>query len=197
MRLLLLFLFLAYPLLEIALMIKVGGMIGLWPLLGIVVCTGFAGAMALQRHGFTMLQRMTEEMAAGRPPVRAMLEGALMAAAGLLLIAPGLITDALGLALLVPPLRRWIAGRLSGGVLPGGATFGGRQPGDDATPTGAIDPDDPSREADTFGRHGSPRDGAARQPRTPIVIEGEFERIEERTVDPKNGGRPPRTPAND
>lgn len=206
MRLLLLFLFLAYPLLEIAVMIKVGGLIGVWPMLGIVLGTIVIGTMALRQHGFTLLQRMAEEMAAGRPPVAAMLEGALVATAGLMLISPGLITDAIGLALLISPLRQWIARHFAGKVLFEGATFEtSRRPGED-DPAARRQDDD--REAGTTDAFGRPK-GEARGSRTPIVIDGEYERLDEKTIDPKKDGdvkkdggpkmdgRPPRTPAND
>jgi UPF0716 protein FxsA len=194
MRLLLLFLFLAYPLLEIAVMIKVGGAIGVWPLLGIIVATVALGTAALHRHGFTMLQRMAEDMAAGRPPVGAMMEGALVAMAGLMLIAPGLITDVLGLALLIPPLRRWLADRISGRLpFEGAAVESSRRTEDELPDTGEPEIDGRFREP-SDARH---RPAGQRAARTPIVIDGEYERIDERTIDPDKSKAPPRAPAND
>jgi UPF0716 protein FxsA len=184
MRLLLLFLFLAYPMLELALLIKVGSAIGLWLLIGLIFLTAAAGVLVLRRQGLTFLSRMSAAMAEGRPPVAAVFDSALVGTAGMLLIAPGLITDVLGAVLLLPPARQMImrwASRFS--ELPGHDRFAqpASRPGDAGTD---------EREA---ARH--PGDGrfdkGRHERRTPIVIEGEYERIDERTVEPKKTGSGP------
>lgn len=109
MRLTLLFAFLALPLLEIALLIKAGHKLGVWGVLLLIVATAVLGIVAIRQHGFTMARRMAEAIERGQPPGGAVLEGALVVMAGTLLVAPGLITDALGLFLLIPPLRRLVA----------------------------------------------------------------------------------------
>jgi UPF0716 protein FxsA len=188
MRFLLLVLFLAYPILELALLIKVGGAIGVLPLLGIILATAVLGVLALRQHGITLLRRMGEEMASGRPPLAPVIEGALLGAAGLLLIAPGLITDVAGLLLLVAPARQAIAARLARSVIQAGAEPASWE---------VRDGEAPREEPETQPRFGGDRRFGGRRPRRdPGVIEGEYERIEERTLDPrddkgpKGGSRP-------
>lgn len=184
MRILLLFLFLAYPMLELALMIKIGSVIGGWRLLGVVCVTGMVGMLALRQHGLTMLRRMSEAMAEGRPPLVDALHGALVGAAGLLLIAPGLITDAVGLVLLLPPVRwlliRWVQ-RTS--------LFGS---GDAFAEPGAAKRSDET-ERGPFTRTSDPFNRKRPAKRDPIVIDGEFERLDDRAIDPsKRSGDPNR-----
>jgi UPF0716 protein FxsA len=117
-------LFVAVPIIEIALFIQVGGWIGLWPTLAIVVLTALAGTILVRTQGIQTLHRLQTNLAEGRDPVGPIAHGALILAAGLLLLTPGFFTDAVALALLVPPVRaaliRWGASRLvvvaAGGV---------------------------------------------------------------------------------
>lgn len=185
MRLLLLFLFLAYPILEIALMIKVGGRIGVGAVLLIVLATGILGVLVLRQNGVTMLRRLSEDMALGRPPVQSALNGALVGLAGLLLIAPGLITDAIGLLLLLPVLRKPLASWISRYAVGGFPDVTGA----DADVAGPQS-EDVARSRAEHAAERTPPNRAGRRPRSePIVIEGEFERIEERTIDPKKPER--------
>jgi UPF0716 protein FxsA len=107
--LIILILIIALPLLEIALLIKVGAVIGIWATLGIILVTGLIGMTVFQQQGFGVARRAFDQMQSGEPPLEPMAESALLAFAGGCLIAPGLITDAIGLFLLVPPLRRILA----------------------------------------------------------------------------------------
>ncbi|MEM7440955.1 MAG: FxsA family protein [Pseudomonadota bacterium] len=115
MPLLFLLLFIAVPIIEIALFIQVGGFIGLWPTLGIVILTAFAGTFLLRLQGLAALQRLQTSLNEGGNPVDPIVHGALILAAGLLLLTPGFFTDAVGFCLLVPPIRsaiiRWGAVR--------------------------------------------------------------------------------------
>jgi UPF0716 protein FxsA len=99
----------ALPFVELALLIKTGQTIGFWPTLGLLVAAAVLGAAIMSRQGLTVARRMQEAVALGRPPVGPVLDGALMLLAGALLITPGFVTDALALALLIPPLRRRVA----------------------------------------------------------------------------------------
>jgi UPF0716 protein FxsA len=112
MKLGLLLIFIAAPLLELALLIKVGQMLGLWVTLGIVVGTAIAGSMILHRQGWQVLNRAMASTARGEPPIEPVIDGTFLLFAGALLLTPGLISDAAGFALLVPAVRRWIARRL-------------------------------------------------------------------------------------
>ncbi len=160
MRPLLLFLFLAYPMLEIALMIKVGGAIGVWSTLGIIMATGIAGALTLRRHGLIFLRRMSQALADGQPPVETALHGALVGTAGLMLIAPGLITDVVGLLLLLTPIRRLIILLISRHF-------------------------DVTGESSDRRGGGKPPVGAQRPGRQPLIIEGDYQRLDERPDSPK------------
>lgn len=99
-------LFLAVPLIEIALFVTVGGWLTLWPTLAIVLLTGVLGAWLVRWQGMGVLrdlQRAQDEM---RDPVSPLAHGALILLGGFLLILPGFFTDSLGLLLMIPPLRR-------------------------------------------------------------------------------------------
>lgn len=98
-------LFALVPLIEIALFIQVGGVIGLWPTLGIVVTTAVAGAVLMRRQGRAALDRLQADLRRGADPGAALVQGAAILVAGVLLLTPGFFTDALGLALLFPPSR--------------------------------------------------------------------------------------------
>lgn len=112
MRLGLFLLFLAIPVIELALLIKVGQYIGVWPTVGIVVGTALVGGTIFHRQGFQTLERAMQSVRQGQPPIDPMIDGAFLLLAGGLLVSPGLITDALGLALLIPAVRRLIAKHL-------------------------------------------------------------------------------------
>lgn len=112
------------PVIEIALFIRVGGAIGLWPTLGIVIATAIAGGMLLRREGLRTLRNLQSQMVQGGDPSPLLIEGALILVAAALLVAPGFFTDTLGLLLLLPPLRTavaaWLRPRMTGRVV----TFG-------------------------------------------------------------------------
>jgi UPF0716 protein FxsA len=97
--------FLVLPLLEIVVLIQVGQAIGVWSTLGLLVLAAVAGTMVIRQQGVSMVGRMFDAMSEGRLAVGSLVDSYARIAAGCLLIVPGFITDALGLALLVPPLR--------------------------------------------------------------------------------------------
>jgi UPF0716 protein FxsA len=109
--------FLGVPILEIALFIQVGGLIGLWPTLAIVVLTAVAGTALMRLQGMSALERLRKSIAEGGDPVGPIAHGALILAAGMLLLTPGFFTDSIGLLLLVPAVRErviaWGAARLT------------------------------------------------------------------------------------
>jgi UPF0716 protein FxsA len=106
-RLALFLFFIVLPVIEIALFIEVGGEIGVWPTLALVVGAALLGASLFRVQGFLAWKRMEEAIKRGEPPVAEMFEGLLLFAAALLLILPGFFSDAVALLLLVPPLRRF------------------------------------------------------------------------------------------
>lgn len=148
MGLLLLAAFIGVPLLEIAVFIQVGGLIGLWPTLAIVVLTAILGTWQLRVQGLATLARARAEINRGGLPTRELFDGACLLVAGALLLTPGFVTDALGFMLFLPPFRdllrtlltRWIETHVETRV-----TGDGR---------------------------------AARRPRGPVVIDGEYREID-------------------
>ena len=105
MRLILLLLFLAVPIAEIAVFIQVGDWVGLWPTLAAVVVTAVVGTMLLRRQGLAVLQRATASMERGEMPVAEVFTGLCLLVAGALLLTPGFLTDSIGLLLFVPQFR--------------------------------------------------------------------------------------------
>jgi UPF0716 protein FxsA len=105
----LLIVFIIVPIVEIALFIQVGGLIGLWPTLASVVLTAIIGTAVLRYQGLQVLRRAQASIEQSRVPVDSVMHGAFLLIAGLLLLTPGFFTDAIGFALLVPSLRLWVA----------------------------------------------------------------------------------------
>ncbi len=104
----LLLLFTLVPLIELALLIEIGQKIGLWNTIAIVVLTGFIGAALARSEGFGIISRIQNELASGQLPGDSLIDGALVLAGALLLLTPGLITDAFGFALLLPFSRAFV-----------------------------------------------------------------------------------------
>lgn len=103
-------LFLLVPLIEIALFIQVGGVIGLFPTLAIVILTAIAGTYFLRSQGSQVMAQIRGSMEDLRDPSEPLAHGAMVLFAGALLLTPGFFTDIVGLALMVPGVR----GRLFG-----------------------------------------------------------------------------------
>ncbi|WP_339106875.1 FxsA family protein [Roseovarius rhodophyticola] len=97
--------FLAVPLIEIALFIQVGGWIGLWPTLGIVVLTAILGTFLVKSQGSLAMGQLRSSFSRLDDPTEPLAHGAMILVAGALLLTPGFFTDALGFALLTPPVR--------------------------------------------------------------------------------------------
>ncbi len=105
MPILILALFIGIPLIEIYLFIQVGGAIGVWSTIGLVVLTAFIGTALLRQQGLATLARAQSELDQQHLPVRELFDGVCLLVGGLLLLTPGFLTDALGFSLLLPPLR--------------------------------------------------------------------------------------------
>lgn len=100
--------FTVIPLVELAILIKIGQHIGLLPTLGIVILTGVSGALLAQSQGLAALRKIQDEVAAGIMPGEQILNGLMIFCGGLLLLTPGLLTDAIGFTALIPPTRSFI-----------------------------------------------------------------------------------------
>jgi len=144
--------FIGVPLLEIAVFIQIGGWLGLWPTLGLVVLTAVIGTWELRAQGLATLARARTAVDAGKLPAREMFDGACLLLAGALLLTPGFVTDTIGILLFIPAVRAYLrsllARHLSASVethvFEGGAETDGRGPiidGDDQD-AGEMEPDD-------------------------------------------------------
>lgn len=100
------------PLIEIYLFVEVGGLIGTWPTIGLVVLTAIAGSIMLRAQGARVMQRAQEKINRGEPPVADLLDGIGLLLAGALLLTPGFLTDAVGFAMLLPIVRQWLAAKI-------------------------------------------------------------------------------------
>ena len=106
------------PIIEITLFVQIGGAIGLgWTLL-VILATAMLGARAIRRQGIDALARAQAQMANGKPPVGEIVHGVLILMAGILLLTPGFMTDALGFLLLVPATRLFVLELAAGFILP-------------------------------------------------------------------------------
>jgi len=112
----LLILFVSVPLLEIYVLIQLGGLIGVVPTIAFVVLTALVGAKLVQAQGLIALARVRLAHDRGEVPAVPILEGVILLVAGALLLTPGFFTDALGFLALVPSLRqraiRWLLQRM-------------------------------------------------------------------------------------
>lgn len=104
--------FVIVPLVELALLLRIGQWVGLWPTLALVVVTGVAGAGLARAEGLRTLRAFRRETVAGRLPGRSLLDGLAVLVGGAFLLTPGLLTDIAGFSLLVPTSRRWIQRRV-------------------------------------------------------------------------------------
>jgi len=102
---LLILLFIVVPLAELYVIIQVGQAIGALPTIGLLLLDSLLGSWLLRHQGRTVWRRFREALALGRPPARETVDGALVILGGALMLAPGFITDALGVLLLLPPTR--------------------------------------------------------------------------------------------
>jgi len=109
--------FLLVPIIEIALFIQVGGIIGLWPTLAIVVLTAVLGTWLVKTQGRMALGQLQDSFQKLDDPTEPLAHGAMILVAGALLLTPGFFTDAVGFSLLMPPVRvavfRFLSARIT------------------------------------------------------------------------------------
>ena len=113
MPVLLLILFIAVPIAEIAIFIQAGERLGLWPTLCLVILTAILGTTLLRYQGLRALHRVQESLNHGKMPIGAVLTGLCLLVAGALLLTPGFLTDGVGFALFIPGIRKAIGSRLA------------------------------------------------------------------------------------
>ena len=105
MGILVLIAFIGVPLIEIGVFIQVGGFIGLWPTLGLIVLTAVLGTWQLRAQGLATLNRARQQIDQGVLPAHELFDGLCLLVAGALLLTPGFVTDAAGFLLFLPPVR--------------------------------------------------------------------------------------------
>jgi UPF0716 protein FxsA len=93
------------PAFEIYLFIKVAATIGTLQTITMIILTGVLGAYLARREGFAVLRRLQSQLQAGQLPTDELVDGAMILVGGALLLTPGFLTDVLGFALMIPPLR--------------------------------------------------------------------------------------------
>jgi UPF0716 protein FxsA len=92
-------------LIEITVMIQVGQWLGVVNTIGLLLLVSVVGAFVVKHQGVGVLRRIQQQRFAGQVPAAPVFDGALILLAGLLLLIPGFVTDAVGLLLLIPPVR--------------------------------------------------------------------------------------------
>jgi len=167
-------LFILVPLAELAILIKVGEIIGIGATILLVISTAVIGVSLLKRQGLAALARARASLDAGEFPVESVADAACLLVAGAFLLTPGLLTDTAGFALLIPPVRlflaRWAFNKFNlSGTVPGDDAGSGAGP---YGPGGAGEP---------------PRQRGAPGP----VIEGEFQETVEAGDEGKGGDDAP------
>lgn len=115
--------FVILPIIEIALFILVGGEIGVLPTILLVILSAVAGMAVIRRQGLAARADLQRAMTEMRDPTDPLAHGALILLAGMLLILPGFFTDALGIALLIPAVRRALIAAMGRRVRASGAGF--------------------------------------------------------------------------
>ena len=98
-------LFVVLPFIELYVIVQVAHVMGVLPTLAILLLVSIGGAWLVKREGFSVIRRAQARMNEGRVPGRELVDGMLILFAGVLLLTPGFITDAVGILLLLPPVR--------------------------------------------------------------------------------------------
>ncbi len=112
------------PMIEIAVFILVGGWIGLWPTLALVIASAVGGMSVIRVQGTQALVGLQRNIEAGGDPRDQLAHGALILIAGVLLLIPGFVTDVVAILLLIPPIRAWVIGRGAARVTVRATRFG-------------------------------------------------------------------------
>ncbi|MFP6808829.1 MAG: FxsA family protein [Pseudomonadales bacterium] len=143
--------FITVPLLEMLILIQVGGIIGALPTVGLVVLTATIGIWLLRLEGMATLARVQEKLNKGQLPETELLEGIMLLVGGALLLTPGFVTDAMGFTCIIPicrrPLAKWIirqgilkAANLSGSSFRASFSTGNFTPGNAGSVRGDFEP---------------------------------------------------------
>ncbi|HBN48631.1 MULTISPECIES: FxsA family protein [Thalassospira] len=159
--------FVAMPIIEIAVFIQAGELIGLWPTIGIVILTAVVGTSLMRAQGLQTLARAQAQIDQGEMPIGELFDGICILVAGVLLLTPGFVTDTMGFLLLVPPLRKAVGAGVIMKLVQSGnirTNFSRRTYGNESSSSGGASA------------------GRGRRPGTGPIIDGDFE-----NVSPTNG----------
>jgi UPF0716 protein FxsA len=140
--------FLALPILEIVTFIYVGSAIGVLKTVLLVIAAAVLGVAVLRYQGLSALRKINRDIQTGQAPEAGIANGFLVAIAGFLLIVPGFITDIIGLALLLPPVRRLVWGFVSRNMVVSYNYAGGFRRGKRREDFVDLSPDDYRRDDD-------------------------------------------------
>jgi UPF0716 protein FxsA len=165
---------LAWPALEIAIFIEVAGAIGWLGAIGLTIATAIAGTWLMRVQGFKAMNRFLAGAESGELPVAAVIDGMGIFMAGMLLVLPGFLSDVIGLALFIPPLRRRLTVWVFRHLLQQPVQRGGWRPG-----PGPAD-------------RGGPRPGSGRREgfRSDNVVDAEFESVAPERKPPERDALP-------
>jgi UPF0716 protein FxsA len=123
-----LLLLLVSPIIELALLIQLGNLIGFWPTMAIIVITALTGSVLLKQQGLAVWRTLQRRLGRGEMPGDQIVDGVIILVAGALLITPGVLTDFAGFAGLVPlsriPIRKYIMRRFSRSLSTGTVSMG-------------------------------------------------------------------------
>jgi UPF0716 protein FxsA len=108
MPILLIALFILVPIAELAVIIQVGGAIGVWWTIALLIADSLLGSLLMRSQGRAVWRRFNQTLQAGRAPAREVADGVLVIFGGALLLTPGFLTDIVGLVFLLPPTRALI-----------------------------------------------------------------------------------------
>nr|WP_017047257.1 FxsA family protein [Vibrio anguillarum] len=114
--------FIFVPIIEISLFIQVGSLLGMWPTIALVLITAFVGASLVRSQGIQTLLSVQHRLHQGELPAQQIIEGVMLAVAGVLLLVPGFLTDALGMVVLLPAPRALLANYLMNKVVVNGVS---------------------------------------------------------------------------
>lgn len=125
---LLFLLFVVVPLVELYVLVLVAGAIGWLPALALMLAVSFLGVWLVKREGLGVLRRTQDTLARGEMPANEVIDGGLLVVAGVLCVLPGFVTAAMGLLLILPPVRAFVRNRLIHRWTRGAGLAGGRMP---------------------------------------------------------------------
>ena len=125
LRLFILFTFV--PIVELAILIEIGSRVGTFHTIMLIITTGIVGALLAQSQGLAVIRKIQEELSFGRPPAGELVDGLFVLVGGLLLVTPGIITDIVGFALLLPITRniikQWLIRKIQSNISRGSRDF--------------------------------------------------------------------------